>query len=296
MMTSTEIRVTACRRGFTFLEVLFAIMILGIGFILVAAMFPAAIKQTQATVEDSASSGIGISAFRKLVEMAKTPVSAAVAPPNGSYILDSVMPGDGKVYSFGDTRLSAINQQALRAFIGSELLVDTDYRYGCVPMFIRNADKNGRALPEAQLFLIPVRCRNKSRYDSSDVYTNANKVNPPLSPSTVTVSITGGLAPTIQLTSASDDNNPAGSGAYIVISDASDKTKNGSIYRLGEHLQSNPPTYTLAPDTQASLDFSNPATNYTAKALVVGRAPTSGGYDGGVQDLGILTVPLRVAP
>src|SRR6478752_1573982 len=40
------------RRAFSFAEILFAVMILGIGFIMVAAMFPVAIRQTQSTVED----------------------------------------------------------------------------------------------------------------------------------------------------------------------------------------------------------------------------------------------------
>lgn len=40
-------------RGFTFMEILFAVMILGIGFIMVAAMFPAALRQTQANVEEN---------------------------------------------------------------------------------------------------------------------------------------------------------------------------------------------------------------------------------------------------
>jgi hypothetical protein len=39
-------------RAFTFAEIMFAVMILGIGFIMVAAMFPVAIRQTQSTLED----------------------------------------------------------------------------------------------------------------------------------------------------------------------------------------------------------------------------------------------------
>ena len=35
------------------MEILFAVMILGIGFIMVAAMFPAALKQTQGNVEEN---------------------------------------------------------------------------------------------------------------------------------------------------------------------------------------------------------------------------------------------------
>jgi prepilin-type N-terminal cleavage/methylation domain-containing protein len=41
-------------RGFTFTEVLFAVVILGIGFIMLAAMFPVALSQTKLTVNESA--------------------------------------------------------------------------------------------------------------------------------------------------------------------------------------------------------------------------------------------------
>src|SRR5271170_6357188 len=44
----------APRRGFSFIEVMFAVIILGIGFIMVSAMFPVAIQQTQMNVEDAA--------------------------------------------------------------------------------------------------------------------------------------------------------------------------------------------------------------------------------------------------
>ena len=40
-------------RGFAFTEVLFAVMVLGLGFIMIAAMFPVTIRQTQATVEEA---------------------------------------------------------------------------------------------------------------------------------------------------------------------------------------------------------------------------------------------------
>jgi Tfp pilus assembly protein PilV len=41
------------RRGFSFAEVLFAVAVLGIGFIMVAAIFPAAILQTQAAIDET---------------------------------------------------------------------------------------------------------------------------------------------------------------------------------------------------------------------------------------------------
>lgn len=50
-------------RGFSILEVLFAVIILGIGFIMVAAMFPVAIHQTRANVDESIGRGVVDSAL-----------------------------------------------------------------------------------------------------------------------------------------------------------------------------------------------------------------------------------------
>ena len=41
--------------GFSFTEVLFAVMILGIGFIMIAAIFPVALSQTKLTTEEAAA-------------------------------------------------------------------------------------------------------------------------------------------------------------------------------------------------------------------------------------------------
>jgi prepilin-type N-terminal cleavage/methylation domain-containing protein len=46
----------AFRRGFTFTEVMFAVILLGIGFIMLAGMFPVAIQQTQTNVQESTAS------------------------------------------------------------------------------------------------------------------------------------------------------------------------------------------------------------------------------------------------
>ena len=51
------------RRGFSFTEILFAVMILGIGFIMIAAMFPVAIRQTEATNQETIGASVGRGAF-----------------------------------------------------------------------------------------------------------------------------------------------------------------------------------------------------------------------------------------
>ena len=46
-------RETKRRRGFSFAEVMFAVVVLGVGFIMIAAIFPVAISQSQASVGET---------------------------------------------------------------------------------------------------------------------------------------------------------------------------------------------------------------------------------------------------
>ena len=66
--------------GFTFTEVLFAMMIMGIGFIMLAAMFPVAVRQVQASVEDASGAAVGQSAVRMIGQHA----TAANLPANNA--------------------------------------------------------------------------------------------------------------------------------------------------------------------------------------------------------------------
>ncbi len=59
-------RAAAARRGFTFIEVMFSVMILGFGVIMVAVMLPVAVRQTQETRETNAGSAIVESGFHEL--------------------------------------------------------------------------------------------------------------------------------------------------------------------------------------------------------------------------------------
>jgi prepilin-type N-terminal cleavage/methylation domain-containing protein len=74
------------RRGFTFTEVMFAVILLGIGFIMLAGMFPVAIQQTQTNVEQSTASTLVQMATRAMEES----LTQADMPPTGN--LDTVGP------------------------------------------------------------------------------------------------------------------------------------------------------------------------------------------------------------
>jgi type II secretory pathway pseudopilin PulG len=65
------------KSAFTFLEILFAVIILGTGFIMLAGLFPAAIQQTQANVSETAGSTVGRDALRDI----QAAVGNYVAPP-----------------------------------------------------------------------------------------------------------------------------------------------------------------------------------------------------------------------
>lgn len=57
-------------RAFSFTEILFAVMILGIGFIMVAAMFPAAIHQTEANNQETITAAVGRDAYNYMTDLA----------------------------------------------------------------------------------------------------------------------------------------------------------------------------------------------------------------------------------
>jgi len=64
------------RRAFTFLEVLFSVIIIGIGFVMIAAIFPVAIQQSQANVAEAAAVATSRDALRYLQAAA-----SAYTPP-----------------------------------------------------------------------------------------------------------------------------------------------------------------------------------------------------------------------
>src|SRR5258708_39452054 len=69
------------RRGFTFTEVMFAVILLGIGFIMLAGMFPVAIQQTQTNVEESTASTVVQGAARYLEQtLTQADVQPTIVP------------------------------------------------------------------------------------------------------------------------------------------------------------------------------------------------------------------------
>jgi hypothetical protein len=68
------------RRGFSFTEILFAVMILGIGFIMVAAIFPVAIHQTEASQGETVGAAVARAGVSFIGQMATTTFSTTTDP------------------------------------------------------------------------------------------------------------------------------------------------------------------------------------------------------------------------
>jgi len=78
------------RRGFSFAEVMFAVVILGIGFIMVAAIFPVAIQQTQMTGEENIAAALARQAASSISQLPSTltnPIQSPVYYPNPNPVL-----------------------------------------------------------------------------------------------------------------------------------------------------------------------------------------------------------------
>ncbi|MEO6435347.1 MAG: hypothetical protein ABIP55_06245, partial [Tepidisphaeraceae bacterium] len=101
-------------RGYSFPEVLFAVAVLGIGFIMIAAIFPAALSQTQATLEETIGTAVthnGVSYLRgsprlSAANLPYTNVNLGLPPPlpppPGA---PAPPPNPGAVFGFFDPRI-----------------------------------------------------------------------------------------------------------------------------------------------------------------------------------------------
>jgi hypothetical protein len=172
--------------GFSFAEVMFAVVILGIGFIMVAAIFPVAIQQTQATGEENIAAIAARDAAGGIIQVPTSVTNPAYIPNYTAAQVASlgnaitvptypVFPPTVKNF-YGATPPPAV----VVPFTGSRwklLQSDTiqisDQRYAYVPFYKR---ENGSGA--AELIVIAVAVRNHPVYstvnDALNSYASAS--------------------------------------------------------------------------------------------------------------------------
>jgi type II secretory pathway pseudopilin PulG len=196
------------RKGFSFAEVMFAVIVLGIGFIMIAAIFPVAIQQSKATNDETTAAATAKTVISSLQDVLSngTPTSAsdlpALTPITGFSVGAHVF---GQVYSLRDpqpgtaTTFPPLNGQPISpapAWVADQLwnkakgnlISSTDPRFACVVLYRRdgtvqpNPSGPGNILdpsPYVQIYVISTQVRNRSLYDPATLAVDvATKTTP----------------------------------------------------------------------------------------------------------------------
>ena len=232
------------RRAFSFTEVLFAVMILGIGFIMVAAMFPVAIQQAKNNSEETNGAAVSRGGADYLERVANN----NTMPPTLNTVVAAEYNGGVLGTPPQDDRLTVAT--ALRG----SLVLPSDSRVAWVPFYRRAGNPNdvNTWSPFAQVFMIPVYVRNQSEYTAAPVAAQGGLTatgapgGTPTGLPRIRATIRNGLNGAADTVTFLDLPQVATEGAYIIIADAyrgTDLTTNwnrvvapdlhGRIYRIG---------------------------------------------------------------
>jgi hypothetical protein len=197
-------RTTRVRTAFSFTEILFAVIVLGIGFIMVAAIFPVAIQQGKITTDQSSATAVAHGALNYLQQVGAN--SDSIPDAQGGPLFPatgyagSTAPYYGFVYSFRDPQVpaatvaipqgggllnaptspSTTNNPALSTNasrpsdelwnrLNLSLILPSDPRYAFVALYQRNGDPTDRRTwsPFAQVWFIPVTPRARTVFSST---------------------------------------------------------------------------------------------------------------------------------
>jgi type II secretory pathway pseudopilin PulG len=258
------------RRGFTFAEVLFAVILLGIGFIMLAGMFPVAISQTQTNLDETTAANLASAAARVISEHATEANMPSTIPPG---------------FPFAPARFQRLRtigsppNDDLWELIKGTSISDTDPRYAWTAVYRRKGNEK-----VAELAIFVVKAQDYDRYadgnlrgtNTSDVYGGTNAtgkfgslVNYPATyePRMVDVQVYFGETVNTDIGQPDvaaiyrpilpsgdpyenefDGYDFVGEGCYIVV--ASDPSANltvGSVYRLGRKLDGRPSYMSINP-------------------------------------------------
>src|SRR3954469_5298206 len=141
-------KASARRRGFSCAEVMFAVIILGVGFIMIAALFPVAIRQSKSTADETSAA-----AFARV---ANNDMSAMASNSKMPLCKDSLIPliktgiPQTQVFAlptrqddttFPDVQATTNLWQSVRG----NIISSTDPRYAWVPFYFRDNDITGNA-------------------------------------------------------------------------------------------------------------------------------------------------------
>jgi prepilin-type N-terminal cleavage/methylation domain-containing protein len=284
-MTRTTIHhPSTLRRGFSLPEVMFAVMILGIGFIMVAAMFPVAIQQAKDTREEGTGTMVARSAVEAIRRQCAVTLAnyTATAPAKIDMGYNRELFGSNQAtYAIGQTpiRFSSIYQP--------------DSRYAWTALYRRNVTDS-----VAQVFVFVLTSQDGSHFDSSDMVPIDTGVTPDIWPNLFPRRIE--IRQNTSNPSVRDTINiraDTGAGKYPdatggIVENCFLVTETGEVLRLASSIEiGGQVIWQLYPGQDAT-----PYTTWT-KAWFVGRRRSNpagvGAYDGVAQDIAVYTTFVR---
>jgi len=255
----------ARRSGFSFTEVLFAVMILGIGFIMVAAIFPVAIQQAKTSTEETNGAAIARGAVTYLEKIA----TDSTMPATNNVVVGPDYDGDGKAPPPVLGAQDDTDKVTIASVLRGSLVTAGDGRYAWIPLYRRAGDPGDRHTwsPFAQVFMIPVLARNQSQYlDAHSTMLAAPDIGQSKPGSAVPglpivrgdlIDGKNGAPDVIKFTSLPQI---ASEGAYVIVADARQNPNKptqfdrtiaphlaGLIYRLGNPVPGLADTWELMP-------------------------------------------------
>jgi type II secretory pathway pseudopilin PulG len=165
-LTRNPQRATRNYYGFSFIEVLFAVILLGIGFIMIAGVFPVAIQQASAVSDETQGMLIARDAVRKLQAIGDQPGAGALFTPcvAGGVVAPIVQP-------------IGANQGLLTA-LGNDGLFSSDHRYSWLGFYRRDSTTS----PFAQVFVIALENPNFANYQGNPSTMPSGTIPPPICP------------------------------------------------------------------------------------------------------------------
>ncbi len=263
--------------GFSFIELMFAVVILGVGLIMLVAIFPVAIAQTQATVDETTAVRIATNAT--------------------SYI-------SAQLSSTTATTGGAILPLELASFLSGpngDRIDKSDARYAWTALYKRDTGSNF-----VQIYIFVMRSRIRSRYISTDdlvAYDMLGVYPPALDARSVDVTVQKGLSgeDLLQFTQTPAENplvNCATPDAFVLIADSGATGESaGRVYRLGVLKDAGNRIWTLQPGydlKDASENMPTPTHAFLIGKSYLNSAQPQDGFDGPAQEIGLFRKTIQL--
>jgi hypothetical protein len=274
-MPNIPIHPHGLRKAFTFAEIMFAVVILGIGFIMLAGMFPVAIQETRSTQSESYANPMIQNAISILTQEAKInardpELIGLLTTVNVPYDIIFSPADYPDSLSLGTLPSWKPNKNGSKAMGGSgiqgNLISKADNRYAWTPLY---RYRRGDNLLEVTLFAC----------EAFDVFTSPDQ----LIPRKTTVTFNGDITNPLIAFSNKNEFYALSPGNYIVVGKAPFPTQ---IFRLANRSENSAMCFELYPDCG------------TVPAAMFGKS-----FDGWiiatdkmVRDISVVTTCIPVAP